>query len=98
MICHQCGREVQVIGTINRTDECPHCRHDLHSCQNCRFFDPGKSKQCRESQADYVKEKGRANFCDYFSPNRDVPLTARGGKQSVKPDDVRSAFDKLFKK
>lgn len=98
MICHHCGREVQLIGKIARADECPHCQRDLHCCKNCRFFDPGKSKQCRESQADYVREKDRANFCDYFQPNRDVPLTDRGSKRSVQRDDVRQAFDNLFKK
>ncbi len=98
MICNHCGREVRLIGKIARTDECPHCHQDLHCCRNCRFFDPGKSRQCRETQADYVKEKDRANFCDYFSPNRDVPLDTRSIRPSSKPDDVRSAFDKLFKK
>ena len=89
---------MKLLGSVARTDECPDCQRDLHCCRNCRFFDPGKSRQCSEPQADYVKEKDRANFCDYFSPNRDVPLDGRGRRSGVKPDDVRSAFDKLFKK
>ncbi len=66
--------------------------------QNCRFFDPGKNNQCSETQADYVREKDKANFCDYFQPNNRVPLTTRGGAQTAQRNDVRKAFDNLFKK
>ncbi len=98
MVCHNCGRDIKLIVKVARTDECPHCNADMRCCKNCRFFDPGKNNQCSEPQADYVRDKGRANFCDYFEPNNRIPLTSRGGSQSVKPDDVRTAFDKLFKK
>ena len=98
MICHHCGREVLLLGKIARTDECPHCRRDLHCCRNCRFFDPGKSRQCTETQAEYVREKDRANFCDLFQPNRDVPLNDRGHRPTKRPDDARQAFDDLFRK
>ena len=43
-----------------------HCDGDLHYCRNCRFFDPGKHNQCAETQAEWVSEKERANFRDYF--------------------------------
>jgi hypothetical protein len=98
MVCHNCGREIKVVGKVLRTDECPHCDADVHCCKNCRHFDPGKNNQCSESQAEYVREKDRANFCDYFEPNNRVPLTSRGGSQSSNRDDVRKAFDNLFKK
>ena len=76
MVCHNCGREIRVIGKFARTDECPHCSADIH----------------------YVRDKLKANFCDYFEPNTRIPLTTRGGAQQVDRDDVRKAFDKLFKK
>jgi hypothetical protein len=98
MVCHNCGREIKVVGKVLRTDECPHCDADVHCCKNCRHFDPGKNNQCSESQAEYVREKDRANFCDYFEPNNRVPLTSRGGSQISNRDDVRKAFDNLFKK
>ena len=62
------------------------------------FFDPSKNNQCSEPQAEYVRDKLKANFCDFFEPNARVPLTSRGGAQAVNRDDVRKAFDKLFKK
>lgn len=98
MVCHNCGREIKVIGKFARTDECPHCNADIHCCKNCRFFDPGKNNQCSEPAAEYVRDKLKANFCDYFEPNNRIPLTTRGGAQTVDRDDVRKAFDKLFKK
>lgn len=98
MVCHNCGREIKIIGKVQRRDECPHCDADMHCCKNCRFFDPGKNNQCTETQADYVKDKLKSNFCEYFEPNKRVPLTSRGGAQAVQRDDVRKAFDNLFKK
>jgi hypothetical protein len=98
MVCHNCGREIKVVGKVLRKDECPHCDADVHCCKNCRHFDPGKNNQCNEPQAELVREKDRANFCDFFEPNNRVPLTSRGGSKSSDRDDVRKAFDNLFKK
>lgn len=41
----------------------------LHVCRMCLFYDPTLPRQCREDDADDVKEKERANFCDYFRPS-----------------------------
>ncbi|MFN0112480.1 MAG: hypothetical protein ACKVZH_26780 [Blastocatellia bacterium] len=70
----------------------------MHCCKNCRFFDPGKNNQCSESQAEYVRDKLKVNFCEFFEPNKRVPLTSRGGAPAVQRNDVRKAFDNLFKK
>src|SRR5262245_7513060 len=98
MVCHNCGRELKLIGKITRLDECPHCGAETHCCKNCRYLDPEQKKQCSEPQADLVRDKMKANFCDFYEPNNRVPLTSRGGAQSVNRDDVRKAFDNLFKK
>lgn len=98
MVCHNCGRDIKVIAKVMRTDECPHCNADMHCCKNCRFFDPGKNNQCSETQAEWVRDKLKANFCDYFEANKRVPLTTRGGSAEPRKDDARTAFDKLFKK
>lgn len=98
MVCHNCGREIKLIAKVARTEECPHCGADMHCCKNCRFFDPGKNNQCSETQAEWVRDKLAANFCDFFEPNTRVPLTTRGSGESGRGDDVRKAFDKLFKK
>ncbi|MCI0487018.1 MAG: hypothetical protein L0229_10500 [Blastocatellia bacterium] len=93
MVCHSCGGEIKLEGYISRSDECPHCSTDIHCCLNCEHYDPAAHNRCREPQAEWVSEREKANFCDYFMPNT---LQAAGRKTSS-ADDVRKAFDSLFK-
>ena len=96
MVCHSCGRENKIIGKAVRGDECAHCKAEMHCCKNCRFFDPAKNNQCSETQAEYVRDKVRDNFCEFFEPNRNVPLNERS-VPAQRADNSRGAFDKLFK-
>jgi len=90
--CFNCNKELQISGIVGRRDECPQCRADVHVCKNCEFWDVKAYNECREPQADVVKEKDRANFCDYFSPRR-------GGSGGVdKAAALRAAAEALFKK
>ncbi|MEW5974857.1 MAG: hypothetical protein AB1898_03510 [Acidobacteriota bacterium] len=93
MRCWKCGTEVQAESgplKILRNDSCAICHNDLHVCKNCRFYDPQYHNECRETQAEWVSDKERANFCEYFEPG------SRGGQTSRSGQDARSAFDKLF--
>ncbi len=89
--CHHCGKELQVQGKIGRTEECAFCKADLHCCRNCSFLDPSRSKQCREPAADLVREKAKANFCDFFS-FREGPSTL----QDRSNEKARQELDALF--
>jgi hypothetical protein len=92
--CHACKKELVQGRTIGRRDVCPHCRADLTCCLNCSFYDRAASKQCREPMAELVKDKARANFCDYF-----VFAEARGAAgAAVDAEGTRRALDELFKK
>ena len=95
--CHSCGAQTKLLPTqkIQRNDTCRQCDADLHCCRNCRFFDPGRNNQCAEPQAEWVSEKDRANFCDYFEPRTTIDLVNRSGST---PEDARKSFDALFKK
>lgn len=89
--CWSCG-EVAELDEVHRTDRCSKCGEDLKVCKTCRHFDERASNQCRETSADYVHEKGRANYCSYFSPRED---------RVEKPDEVadaRAKLEALFKK
>jgi len=66
--CYKCGHNIET-ESISFKDECPECRSDLHVCLNCMFYDEGKANRCREPQTDYVKERDRSNFCEYFRFN-----------------------------
>ena len=60
-------------------------------CKNCRFYDPTAYNECREPSAEVVREKERANFCDYFEAG-----SGKGGNQSK--EELLSAAEALFKK
>jgi hypothetical protein len=98
-LCHRCGREVQLLAALQRTDGCAHCHSDLKVCLNCRFFDPGANNQCAEPQAEWCPEKEKANFCEFFEfrETAAASLPGYGGAQTQR-DQARSAFDALFKK
>ena len=93
--CWKCGKKIEYPAgsRVLRTDTCPQCDADLHCCRNCQFYDPGKHNQCAETQADWVRDKESANYCDYFQPN--PILKARGGGPGT--SDARKRFDSLFK-
>jgi hypothetical protein len=92
-VCWKCGASLEGLPrTFGRRDECPACRTDLHVCRMCRHFDPRVSKACREPVAEEVKDKERANFCDWFQE--------RYGPGSSRPADdgaaARQALETLF--
>lgn len=68
LVCHKCGKLLSDTFKVmvSRSDICPHCRADLRCCKMCQFYDPKAYNECRESSADRVVEKEKANFCDYF--------------------------------
>jgi hypothetical protein len=53
---------------FGRRSECPRCAASLRCCRQCRFYERGAGKDCREPQADEVVDKEQSNFCDYFQP------------------------------
>lgn len=67
--CWRCGVSLAALRLpLGRTEECPACRSQLHVCRLCRSFDGTRPKQCREEDAEEVRDKERANFCDWFKP------------------------------
>ncbi len=97
--CHRCGRELQLFAKVQRTDGCPYCHSDLKCCLNCRLHDPGANNQCLEPQAEWVTEKDKSSFCEFFELREVSPLTqpGLGGAQSD-ASRARAAFDGLFGK
>jgi hypothetical protein len=89
--CFNCSEELKFSGLISRRDECPKCKADVRACKNCQFYDPKVYNECRETQADPVREKDRSNLCDYFSPG-----TKSAGQNSR--DALLAAAEALFKK
>ncbi len=70
MQCWKCGTELKnLLLPFSRYEECSTCKADLHVCIACRHYDPNVSDACKEDRADFVLDKDKANFCDYFKPN-----------------------------
>jgi len=97
MVCWKCGERVELppSARVGQRDACPRCNSDLHSCRNCNFYDPGKNNQCSEPQAEWVRDKEAANYCDYYRPNSS--LAARGGRAASPAENAKKKFDSLFK-
>lgn len=93
MRCHACGREIELAAgeRVGFRDECPGCGADLHVCLNCAHHDPGAYNECREPSAERVRDRDRANRCDYFTPS------AASGAASPQ-GEPRRALEDLFKK
>ncbi|MBN2355651.1 hypothetical protein JXO59_06030 [candidate division KSB1 bacterium] len=92
MQCYQCGKEISLDHKVGRQDTCPFCSSYLHCCRNCQFYDVNAHHQCREPQAEWVQDKEKSNFCDYFEPGASVKTVPSAA------DDARRKLDDLFKK
>ena len=92
-VCHKCRRELPYDTRILRSEQCPWCSADLHCCLNCRFHDPSAYNECRESSAESVRDRDRANRCEYFAPG-----DRESGRGDSAREAARSALDDLFEK
>ncbi|MEZ4871668.1 MAG: hypothetical protein R2827_05350 [Bdellovibrionales bacterium] len=90
--CFSCKSEMEISAEVGRRDECDNCGADIHCCYNCKFYDANAYNECKEVQADVVKEKDRANFCDYFQ------LGGGNGNAIESKQDLLAAAEALFKK
>jgi len=113
-VCWKCGASLKDLPLpLGQRAECLACGAELHVCRLCRHHDTRKAKQCRELAADEVKNKTRANFCDWFQPkpaafNTDTSSGATrgnpldelfGSSSAAQPkSDAKSELDKLFGK
>jgi hypothetical protein len=91
--CFSCGKPLEFVDRIGLRAECPHCHADVHVCRNCVHYDPKVYNECRETSAEVVREKDRANFCEYYQPRSGDVDAANKAK-----NDLVSAAEALFKK
>ena len=92
LVCWKCGASLADLPLpLGRRAECLACHAEQHVCRLCRHYDIAKAKQCRELAADDVKDKTRANFCDWFQPRPGAYIAAKSGS-----DAARAKLDDLF--
>ncbi len=94
MLCHACQTEFPLGAgeSVGFRDACDRCRADLHVCLNCAHHDPSTYNECRESNAERILDRDRANRCEYFRPARE----GRSGDNGR--DTAISDLENLFKK
>lgn len=91
--CYRCQREISIGDTLPRHELCPYCSSALHCCLNCLYYDEFSPNKCSESAADWVPDKEKANFCEYFE-NRKPHLM----KKDMEVDKARAYWESLWKK
>ena len=69
LVCWKCGTSLADLTLpLRRLEECRNCGAELHVCKLCEWYSLAVATHCREPIAEEVKDKERANFCDYFKP------------------------------
>ncbi len=94
MICWNCGKDSGMPEKPGRSDLCPKCGKYIHCCLNCRFYDKSAHHECKESQAEWVKEKDSGNFCDYFEWGTGENS---GAKKNLSKNEAEEKWGSLFK-
>ncbi len=87
-LCHNCNKE-QEDRKISFRDVCDNCDYDLHVCLNCGFYDEHSYNECRESSAERLLDKEKANVCEYFK-------FKSASEQKKKNNSSKKTFDDLF--
>jgi hypothetical protein len=110
--CAFCDGELPADLRVGRETLCPLCDGHLHACIQCRFYEPTLSNQCLEPEADYVGDRQKANFCEFFqlAGTREAGKsqgarndTARGkapakSAPDTRASDARARLEALFQK
>lgn len=93
LVCWKCGASLADLSLpLRRLDECRKCGAELHVCKLCEWYSTSVAKHCREPIAEEVKDKERANFCDYFKPRPDA--WSNEGAQAA--SQAKADLDALF--
>lgn len=92
IVCHKCRHVWEFAPPLGRRETCPKCRADARVCLNCRFYDRMSYRECREEQAEWVKEKESGNFCSYFT------ASATGRSAATDAELAKAKLDHMFGK
>ena len=92
--CVDCGTLLPSLTDV--LGQCPKCRAELHSCQQCAHFAPGHRFECTQPVPERITDKRARNECTFFSLRGTVERETSLG--SGHPEDARRAFHDLFKK
>jgi hypothetical protein len=93
LVCWKCGASLADLTLpLRRLEECRKCSAELHVCKLCEWYSIAVAKHCREPVAEEVKDKERANFCDYFKPRPGAYVPADVAASSKARIDLDALF------
>jgi hypothetical protein len=93
LVCWRCGASLDAVPQpLARESECAQCAAQLHVCRMCQHYEPRWRQGCREERAEDVRERDRANFCDWFTPRPGANVAGGSDKASA----AKSQLDSLF--
>lgn len=93
LVCWKCGASLAELSLpLRRLEECRQCAAELHVCRLCEWYSTAVAKHCRETIAEEVKDKERANFCDYFKPKQDAYSAVRLDAAAQAKADLEAMF------
>lgn len=93
-MCWKCGKEITIHSPVARSEVCPICDADVRVCKNCSHYEVGSQYDCKEHISEIIKDKERANFCDWFSLTEIVSNTKFSAQDKVV--NARNQFTALF--
>ncbi len=93
LVCWKCGASLDGLPLpLGRLAECRACRADLHVCRLCRLYDPRVRMGCDEPRAEEVRDREKANFCDFFRPRPDAFTAVDDSAASQAKADLDALF------
>lgn len=90
--CFSCKKDLSFEAKPAFRSECPHCSSDIHVCKNCAHYDPKVYNECKETQADRILEKERANYCEFYT------VRVADYSELDEKAKLKAAAEALFKK
>jgi len=64
----------------------------------CVHFDPAATYECREDDAEHVKEKESANFCEWFLPSEGAFDAGRKSEADRALEELEALFSEMGKR
>lgn len=91
--CYRCHKEISVNSVLRHHILCPCCSSALHCCKNCLYYDEFSPHKCSEPSADWVPDKEKPNFCEFFEFSKPEIM-----KKDPEIDKARAYWETLWKK
>ena len=94
LLCWSCGQSASEHPIPMSTyAECSSCNAQLHVCRMCGYWDSQIRTGCKEERAEEIRDREKANFCEWFLPQAAVPIV---NEKAIKEKEARAQLQNLF--